>query len=254
MRKSKSAVNTERYVEEAIVQLLGLKAQTGTSASALRKFAQSCGAQAIRANKGATNYRGLDIHRLGSVLRAWHKQTAYLTPEGLPRQLKTTGPASLRTLVTRFYPAQKFDLVFKRLVETRLIQQVGDAEWVPSGRTARITQLSHETLEHLAEGVSRYVETVTRNVTAANETDVLFERSCKVTRLPATEFYAFREYVDQQALSFLTAVDDWLEGRNRSPGKVKGRLCTAGVYTFAYVRPRPKSDLRRTPHQKVKKP
>jgi len=252
MRKTKSAVNTDRYVEEAIVQLLGLKAQTGTSASALRKFAQSCGAQAIRANKGATSYQGLDIHRLGSVLRAWHKQTAYLTPQGLPRPLMVKGPTSLRTLVTRFYPAKKFNLVFKRLVETRLIQQVGDAVWAPSGRTARITQLSHETLEHLAEGVSRYVETVTRNVTAANEKNVLFERSCKVTRLPVAEFSAFREYVDQQALCFLTAVDDWLEGRNKSLGKTKGKLCTAGVYTFAYVRPRPESELRQVLHQEVK--
>jgi hypothetical protein len=168
-------------------------------------------------------------------LRTWHKDAEFLTFDGLPRPLKIEGRSGLKTLVRKFYSAKKCDEVFKRLLEAKLIQLHGKDEWVPSGRTARIPQLSHETLEHLSEGVARYVETVTRNVTAKREQDVLFERSCKVTRLPAEEFDAFREYVGQQALAFLTAVDDWLEGRSAMSIKTRSRLCTAGVYTFAYM-------------------
>jgi hypothetical protein len=183
-------------------------------------------------------YVGLDIHRLGSVLRSWHKETKYLTADGLPRPLPIVGRHGLKSLIKKHYPAEKFDVVFKRLLDTNLIKTHGEEKWVPSGRTARITQLSHETLEHLAEGVARYVETVTQNVTAESQEDVLFERSCKVTRLPLAQFGAFRDYVGQQALAFLTSIDDWLESRNLSEGNQERPFCTAGVYTFAYVRPR----------------
>jgi Family of unknown function (DUF6502) len=240
MSKPKSAVNTERYVEQAIVQLLGLKIRAGASKAQLHSFVSGCIEQAMRTNKSLARYHGLDIHRLGSVLRSWYKETKYLTGDGLPRPLPSTGRNSLRSLVKCHYPVAKFEVVFQRLLDTRLIQQVATGEWIPSGRTARIPQLSHETLEHLAEGVSRYVETVTRNVTAKDEKNVLFERSCKVTRLPEKEFPAFRDYVGQQALAFLTAVDDWLESRNQSTQKTGVPLCTAGVYTFAYVRGRDK--------------
>ena len=217
------------------MQLLALKLRAGTSPAQLQRFANECVDRANRTTKQASGYRGLDIHRLGSVLRSWHRETKYLTHDGLPRPLKAAGKVSLKSLVRRFYPSERFEIVFDRLVETKLIKRSGIDEWVPTGRTARIPQLSHETLEHLSEGVARYVETVTRNVTAKREQDVLFERSCKVTRLPASEFNAFREYVGQQALSFLTAVDDWLESRNSTTKRSKVAIRTAGVYTFAYI-------------------
>jgi hypothetical protein len=235
MPESRSTMRSEHYVEQAVVQLLALKLRAGTSATQLQKFANKCVDRANRTTRQTYVYRGLDIHRLGSVLRSWHKETEYLTHDGLPRPLKCAGRSGLKSLVRRFYPAESFEAVFERLVETKLIRRIGTHEWVPTGRTARITQLSHETLEHLAEGVARYVETVTRNVTAKREQDVLFERSCKVTRLPASEFDAFREYVGQQAISFLTAVDDWLESRNSTTKRSKIALRTAGVYTFAYI-------------------
>ena len=235
MRRKSASVNSTNYVEQAVVQLFGLRVRTGSTEAQLRQFANKCIRQAIHSHKAPARYRGLDIHRLGSILRSWHKDSEYLTFDGLPRPLPRRGKRSLRDLVSQFYPTSKFYEVFRRLVDTKLIQQHRGDLWLPSGRTARIPQLSHETIEHLAEGVARYVETVTRNVTAKNERDVLFERSCKVTRLPKRDLLAFREYVDQQALSFLTSVDDWLEGKNLRSTRPRSPVCTAGVYTFAYV-------------------
>jgi hypothetical protein len=228
-------MKSEHYVEEAVVQLLALKLRTGNSLPKVEEFARRCLAKANCVARDSPSYRGLDIHRLGSVLRSWHRDAKYLTFDGLPRPLPLQGRAGLKTLVRTYYPKTKFETVFNRLVETSLIRKTDANEWIPSSKTARISQLSHETLEHLSEGVARYVETVTKNVTAQREQDVLFERSCKVTRLPATEFNAFREYVSQQALAFLMSVDDWLESRNSRLPKTQRRLCTAGVYTFAYV-------------------
>jgi hypothetical protein len=235
MSELRSPMKSEHYIEQAVVQLLSLKLRAGTTRAQLRQFVAKCLEQASRSTTTIPNQRGLDIHRLGSVLRSWHKEAKYLTPDGLPRPLKADGRLGLKTLVRRFYHDVDYETVFERLVETRLICRADRDTWIPTGRTARIPQLSHETLEHLSEGVVRYVETVTGNVTAGQEEDVLFERSCKVTKLPTNEFGAFRDYVSQQALAFLTAVDDWLESRNVR-GKSGGKsVSTAGVYTFAYM-------------------
>ena len=65
------------------------------------------------------------------------------------------------------------------------------------------------------------------------------QQSCKVHRLPKTKASAFRTFVRQQAIVFLTAVDDWLEARVEAPvqKRRKSKLCAAGVFTFAYLDP-----------------
>lgn len=230
----------EHYVERAIFQLLSLERKAGSSAKDIRAMVDRCLAQVEGVAKNNRTARGLDIHRLGSVLRAWHKETKYLTFDGLPRPLAFDGKDSLKSLIQGFYPASKFRVVFDRLVQAKLISATDTGEWLPSSWTARIAlQTSHETIEHMAEGVSHYVETVTNNVTAKSEQDVLFERSSKVTRLPIGEYENFRRYTGQQALALLAAVDDWLESRNSPVDKPAEQVCTAGIYAFAYVAKNP---------------
>lgn len=227
----------EHYIQQAVVQLLILRLQAGATSKEMEEFLASCVSEASRRPRSApasVRRRGLDIHRLGSVLRAWHTQTDYLTEDGLPRPLPIAGRDSLSTLVRKFYPANKVRSVIAIFRSSGLIKKQGRHKWSPTSRHARISHLSHETLEHLAEGIAKYVQTVTANVTARSENDVLFERSCKVTRIPSREFQAFRRFVADQSVAFITAMDDWLEARARGNLTSNRRCTTAGVYTFAY--------------------
>jgi hypothetical protein len=234
MDENARKMKTETYVEEAIVQLLSLKLRSGSTMEDLIAFTSKCVAVAQKNSGGTSKSQGLDIHRLGSVLRAWHTETQFLAANGAPKALKRNGRNSLGTLVRLYYPAKMYELVFQRLRAANLITRYGRDTWLPTGRHARISQLSYETLEHLSEGVARYVETVTGNVTAKTPNGVLFERSCKVTRLPPREIKFFRAYVAEQATAFITAIDDWLESRN-APAKTRAGVRTAGFYAFAYV-------------------
>jgi hypothetical protein len=98
---------------------------------------------------------------------------------------------------------------------------------------------SQEILDHVSEGVTRFLETVANNVNARAKRDLLFEQSCKVRRLPTSDSGPFRAFVRQQAIAFLTAVDDWLEARveNGARRRSKQKTCSAGVFTFAYIDP-----------------
>jgi hypothetical protein len=225
----------ENYIEQAIVQLLSLKMKAGSSLVEVRQLVKECLTEVSLSAGAGPQFRGLGVHKLGSILRVWHTEPKYLAFDGLPRPLPTEGRQSLKALIRRFYPADKQSFVFERLVSTKLIRRHAADVWVPVGRSARIAQLSPESLEHVSAAIVRYMETVTRNVTAKREQDLLFERSCQVVDLPASEFDAFRKYIGQQAIAFLYAVDDWLVRRaSLSKGRA-ARKCTAGVHAFAFM-------------------
>jgi hypothetical protein len=237
MEDVESRMKSDAYLQGAIVQLLSLKLRAGSTVESLTEFASECIDRARRGSVASRRRYSLDIHRLGSVLRSWHIETRFLSPDGTPKPLRMSGRTSLKTLIRLHYPASLEERVIRRLREAKLIRHNNKGTWLPTERHARISQPSHEILEHLSEGIARYVETVTRNVTAQQPQNVLFERSCKVTRLPMKDFKNFREYVAQQATAFITAIDDWLERRNATKHS-RLKTQTAGVYTFAYVEKR----------------
>jgi hypothetical protein len=246
MSTRQTSDETERYAREAITRLFGLQMRSGISLPALRKLVAECLLLASKGLAGEKLEKGLDLHRLGSVLRTWHKETQYLTREGQPRNLCLRGRFGLHALIRTQYPGQKVDAVFLKLKQAGLIVEKGGNRWAPTARHARISKVTHETLAHLSEGVARFVETVTQNAVASKKEDLLFERSCKVTLLPRADAAEFRKFASQQAFTFLISVDDWLESRvARVHKKSRKETCTAGVFTFAYLDPAKKIERRK---------
>lgn len=237
---------SEHYAREAIIRLFGLQLRAGLSVKVLRALATECVAIASKDVSGPSIKKSLDLSRLGSVLRTWHKETQFLTREGLPRSLGIGGRFGLRSLIGIHYPSGKFEAVFSKLKQVGLIELRSSERWAPTARHARISELSQETLAHLSEGVAHFVGTVTQNAIAATNEDLLFERCCKVTKLPKTEASAFREFVSQQASTFLVAVDDWLELRVAKQLKTGKEICTAGVFAFAFIDDSPRKNRRRS--------
>ena len=235
MKSRRPTKDLDHYAREAITQLLGLQLRAGISEGALRSLVTDCVAAALQSALGPNVQKGLGLHRIGSVLRTWHKETRYLTQDGLPRSLPIDGKFGLRSLISTHYPRQKFKAVFAKLEQTGLIERTNGERWRPTAKHARISELTQETLAHLSEGVARFVETVTQNISSESKNDLLFERSCKVTKLPKSEVTAFREFVSQQAVTFLIAVDDWLESKVAKRGVSAEETCTAGAFTFAFV-------------------
>jgi hypothetical protein len=120
-------------------------------------------------------------------------------------------------------------------VNASLIRKVKGNSWLPTGRYAVFPHLTSELLDHLSEGVSRLVETIIGNVTTDNKEEVLFERSAKVRQFPANAASDFRKFVDNQATAFLAAIDDWMESQAELARNKRGRKCTVGVFTFAFM-------------------
>jgi hypothetical protein len=228
--------NRERAIREAMIQLFALQIRLGASIDEVHEIARA----SIRLASGevlskANESEDLDAHQYASVLRTWHRDTRFLSTEGFPKHLDVRGRNSLRTLVSVHYPRRQFDLVLQALAHTHLIRRDKSGRWYPTAKHAVFPSLSEELLAHLSEGVARFIETMTRNVETQDKRDLLFERSCKVRRLPVSAGPDFREFVNGQAVAFLEAVDDWLEGRVEEGRTKDERKCTAGVFAFAFM-------------------
>ncbi|HTE42944.1 MAG TPA: DUF6502 family protein [Steroidobacteraceae bacterium] len=236
MKRAQPKSGRKLVIREAIVQLFALQLSSGTSLDALRLFALSCVDSASRKTGIDTQEAsGSDVQTIGSLLRTWHRETRYLSKDGSPRPLGLSGKNGLRKLVCLYFDPKKFDSVFEGLQKSGLIKETRQKKWIPTGKYGVVPIVSKELLAHLAEGVSRYVETITRNVTTRRKENTLFERSSKVRAFPVSAAEDFRILVNRQAIAFLAVVDDWLEARVEEASNSRSKKCTAGVFAFAFL-------------------
>jgi len=226
----------ERAIKKVFVQLFGLLVRGGWTKDELIISAHSCIDAALIESNSPISVSG----RIGAVdfaliLRTWHRLARYLSNDGLPRALQYEGKDGLRNLIARHCPATEIARVYAELQSAGLIKKTSGNCWIPTRRHAVLPNLTIQLLNHLSEGVSRLVETVIGNVTVGNKEDVLFERSAEVRKFPTKAASDFRVFVNTQAASFLSAVDDWMETQAEKSSKKTLKSCTAGVYTFAFM-------------------
>lgn len=226
----------KRVIREAMIRIFALQLQLGASSEDIQAAASNCIADAIRSVRvSRIDDDHSDVQGFGSLLRSWHRDSRFLSIEGFPRHLRLEGRNSLKSLICAHYPRDQFSAVVQALTRAGLIKRDNKGQWFPTTRHAVFPTLSAELLVHFSEGVAKFIETMSRNVTARNKEEVLFERSSKVRKLPISRAPEFRAFVNSQALAFLEAVDDWLENRVEEGKGSRERKCTAGVFAFAFM-------------------
>jgi hypothetical protein len=236
MTRSRKSQKAARIVREAVVQLFALKLAAGASQEELQYFADQCLDRASKKISAESNRATKpDYHRIGSLLRAWHRETKYLSKDGYPRPLRLAGTPGLNELAHRFCSSDGVKPVVDSLKRGRLIRQDRSGRWIPNGKQVVVPYVSQAMFEHIAEGVARFVETVTHNITSDDKGSPLFERSAKVHKFPHSQLSEFHVFVEKQATAFLGAVDEWMELRADKATKTQGRKCEVGVFTFAFA-------------------
>ncbi len=230
--KRQIAVETNKHLQTAIIRMLELKLKSGASVQEVRAFLDGCLSRAVALYTASGPLPNIDLYGLAAILRSWHSETAFLGADGHPRPLQV---GELRKLTAIHFGKREFRSVCERLVASDLIKRHGARSWLPAARYALVPKPTTELLSHMAEGVGRLAETVMRNTETRRKEDLLFERGCKVYRLPTAHARGFREYLQKQGLAFLTAVDDWLESRVVRASNTRVKTCSAGAFAFGYI-------------------
>ena len=235
MERSKDISKHHQMVEVVFLRLFALLLNCGAREKDLRRLVEMSLDAASNDFHFESISSDLDIHKLGEMLRTWHRETCYLTNDGVARRLALGGKFGLQSLISRHYPKEKFAAVFDQLKRTKLIKRDRRGRWFPTEPHARIPMHSQEIVVHLAEGIYRLIETVNRNMNSEDDAEVLFERASKVKHLPFKHAKTFKSFVRQQATAFITTVDDWLEARVERNARSRINTCVAGAHAFAFM-------------------
>lgn len=173
------------------------------------------------------------------LLRLWHRDSRCIRiDDALPRPLFISkGRPSLRSLIRGLNQEVNVSAVVSFMRENRLIRRTSDGRYVPTSDATTISNSDPVIGEHLARSVVRLLSTVRRNTDPRQAVPPLIERYAYVSNLNPREAAAFAEFTKEQGLTYLKAVDDWMEQR-RTPkrdGNRKGAGVVAGVQVIAYL-------------------
>lgn len=175
------------------------------------------------------------------LLRLWCRDQRFmdsikLTPRPLPL---LRGKNNLRCLITSLDPRVDAVEVLNAMKAARLIRRVSNGRYVPTDDGAIFSSLHPWAIEHTAKSVIRLVSTVFRNASGSTREPPLLERYSYVPDLDPANKRAFAEFTRLQGLTYLQAVDDWLEqSRVRSPRRAlraRANGITAGVHLITYL-------------------
>jgi Family of unknown function (DUF6502) len=180
----------------------------------------------------------------GAVLRAWHRDNAYIDDEAKPIPLKLTGrPRSLAALVRRQDSKCDAMVLAEDMLAVGLIRKSRGGTYLPTTESATIRQLHPLLIDHVAKSVMRLVETVYRNTDPLISSTPMIERYAHVPDLDPADAKEFAAFAQQQGAAYLAAIDDWLETRRVQSGAGKKRRSrtrvAAGVHLVAYLGDQP---------------
>lgn len=173
----------------------------------------------------------------GAVLRAWHRDAAFISEHAkpLPLPIGGAGPSLASLIRSQYKNADVLD-VLAAMKASGLIRKSGARKYLPTRDAATITQLNVLAVDHIAKTVMRLVETATRNTQRSDGGARLIERYAHVPNLASRESRAFAAFSAAQGQACLDTMEDWLETRRvrGSAGKAKGGV-SAGVHIFAFL-------------------
>lgn len=175
------------------------------------------------------------------ILRIWHRDGRYLKEDdGTPRPLPLSkGKDSVHSLIRELNPKANASEVMKFMLAANLVRKCANGRYLPTEEAGAIVRDDLFVVEHLTRSIIRLLSTVHRNTFGGQASRPLVERYAYVSDLSTSECEAFAEFTKSQGLSYLQAVDDWMEQRrvrraskskrSREPGVV------AGVQIVAYL-------------------
>lgn len=175
----------------------------------------------------------------GAVLRAWHRDAAYLDDFANPVPLGVSGRGkTLATLVESQDSQADVAALIAAMQRTGLIRRLSNRKYLPTTSAATIGQMHPLAVDHVVKTVLRLVETVTRNMRLVDSNHSLVERYAHIPDLDAKEARAFSEFSRQQGAACLEAIEDWLEARRKGKSRAtsgKKSSLSAGMHVFAYL-------------------
>jgi hypothetical protein len=180
------------------------------------------------------------ITRLADVCARWHLEKNFTDDRGKPRPLSWNGGSGeLRALTARVVGRKDARAVADELVSKKLLRKLPSGDWVPISKVIAPVDAAEAQVSRSASMIGRLLRTIVYNSKLQYQGNVLLEVMSQVPRLPRKDLVKFKAFTKAQGVSFIKAVDDWLESRNlRRAHRLQDQTIEAGVIAFAFQQDR----------------
>jgi hypothetical protein len=180
------------------------------------------------------------LSEMASLISRWHVEKSYVDRLGRPKPLSWNGKrGTLLKLARDVVGPKKAKRVVENVIKRKLVEKTRDGKWHPTSQVVRPRGLDRPQVLRAAVMLGRLLRTVSHNSERLYQgEDLLFEVMTRVPRLPSKHLPAFKKFARTQGMTYVRAVDDWLESRGlpKSRRKLKN-VREAGVIVFAYEEP-----------------
>lgn len=171
------------------------------------------------------------------VLAAWHTDSNFTGPYGLPIELKFEDQSSInfaRLAKENFSSIDPKDLLNK-LIEVGLVTETEQGWFKVLARNYRPEGSAPDGLEHLARTLSDMVNTLDHNSLEDNASKRLFERQVYTEDgIRAEDLPRFQAFASSKASVLLDEIDNWLTQLDK-PNEMEKLTLITGMGIFNYV-------------------
>jgi hypothetical protein len=189
----------------------------------------------------ATAPRDLNpLSEMASLISRWHVEEKYVDRLGRPRPLSWDGrKGTLFRLAIDVIGPDGAHRVVENVVRRSLVVKTRDGKWRPKSQVVKPRGIDRPQILRTAVMLSRLLRTVAHNSARRYRgEDLLFEVMTRVPRLPKRFLPTFKKFARAQGMTYVRAVDDWLESRSLPKTRLKARnVREAGVIVFAFEEP-----------------
>lgn len=187
------------------------------------------------------------FNRVIRVLAAWHMDSEFTGPYGIPLELEfenDPGKPSFQTLVRKYSGDMPARAMLDELLRVGIVHQDNVTGLLKVlGRTYIPEKLSLESIDHVAKVVSHLAETLDNNVRTDATQTRLFERTVEADHpVGWADVRIFDEYVKDRAPQLLEEFDAWLSSRAKLERPADEERVQVGLGMYMYVErvtPRP---------------
>lgn len=145
------------------------------------------------------------------VLSGWYQDADYLTAEGTPRVLPSTGPSpSFDDLCDRYGGDVPPTALLKELRSAGNVEATADGELRVLSRVYIPLKVDPQKALRAGSVLADIGETVVHDLTCGPDDKLRFERRAENSRIDPKHLPAFRAFLEKEGQAFLERVDDWL--------------------------------------------
>lgn len=179
-----------------------------------------------------------NLNRITRVLTAWHTDTAYTGPYGLPLelQLEQRDRPNFSSLVRTHCPGTQAATLLMELVRIGVVREIENGWFRVLTRTYLPKTDVPDSLERIGQAVQHLIETVEHNRQEMDVDRRLFERIVYADDgICEEDLPRFKRYVQGRSQLLLEDIDNWISQLEKPSADQGKRAIQTGIGIYHYV-------------------